>query len=155
LWFPWLLGGAFVAGALDISYAITFSYMRRGTPPARLLQFVASGALGPTALEGGTRTALLGLGFHFLNAFLITSAFFAVASRASGLLKRPIITGAAFGIAVYVVMNTVVIPLSRIGPRPFPRTDSLVTGLLVHMFGIGVPIVLAARRAFSPSTSTR
>jgi hypothetical protein len=45
-------------------------------------------------------------------------------------------------------MNLVVLPLSR-----FPRKLSfplpvLVTGLLVHMFLIGVPIALAARRAY-------
>jgi hypothetical protein len=48
-------------------------------------------------------------------------------------------------------MNYVVVPLSRIGPRPTPPTPVWTTGVLVHMFLIGTPIVLAARRAFTPN----
>jgi hypothetical protein len=45
-------------------------------------------------------------------------------------------------------MNFAVIPLSRIGPRPLAPVIVLVTGVLVHMFLIGVPIAWGARRAF-------
>jgi len=37
--------------------------------------------------------------------------------------------------------------LSRIGPRPFPAASVFITGILVHMFLIGTPIALGARRA--------
>jgi hypothetical protein len=47
-----LLGGL-IAGTLDILYAIGFSAWR-GTPPQRLLQFVASGLLGPASLRAAT-----------------------------------------------------------------------------------------------------
>lgn len=150
-WLKWLLAGAFIAGAIDITYAILFSYLRRGTAPERLLQFVASGALGPAAFEGGRTTAGLGLGFHFLNALIITAIFFAVAVRLPELLHRPLLTGMAWGVVVYVVMTFIVVRLSRIGPRPIPRPDAMISGLLIHMFGIGTPMVLAARRAFRPS----
>jgi hypothetical protein len=44
-------------------------------------------------------------------------------------------------------MNYVVIPLSAVPPRPGPRPLLVVvTGLLVHMFFIGLPIALFARR---------
>ena len=149
-WFPWLLRGALIAGTLDICYAISFAYLRRGMAPSRLLQFVASGALGPAAYEGGLPTALLGLGFHYLNALLITGVFFAGAALLPALLRRAVLSGVLYGIVVYAVMNLVVIPLSRIGPRPLPATDAMVTGLLIHLFGIGTPIALAARRGFHP-----
>jgi hypothetical protein len=150
-WGTPLVVAALVAGTLDITYAIVFSYLRSGTPPERLLQSVASGALGRDAFTGGAATAALGLGFHFLIAFTITALFFAAAARASALTRRPVLTGAAYGILVYAVMNYVVIPLSKIGPRPLPAAIVLVTGLLVHMFLIGVPIASGARRAFRTS----
>ena len=150
-WLKWLLVGASVAGAIDITYAIVFSYLRRGTSPERLLQFVASGALGSAAFEGGTTTAALGLGFHFLNALIITAIFFAIVVRIPDLLHRPVLTGMAWGVVVYVVMTFIVVPLSRIGPRPIPKPDAMISGLLIHMFGIGTPMVLAARRAFRGS----
>ena len=147
-WGKAMVASALIVGVLDISYAILFSYFRSGTPPARLLQSVASGALGRDAFSGGSATAALGLGFHFLIAFIITAIFFAVAARVPALTRRPVIIGALYGIAVYLVMNFAVIPLSKIGPRPLPATVVIVTGVLVHMFLIGVPIASGARRAF-------
>jgi hypothetical protein len=145
----WLIAGAFVAGTFDICFATGFSYLRSGVAPSRVLQFVASGALGPSAFQGGAATAAIGLGFHYLNAFLFTAAFFAVAASQRWLVRRPLLTGAPYGILVYAIMNFVVIPLSRIGPRP-PRAAAVaVPELLVHMFLIGWPIALAARRAFA------
>ena len=147
-WGKAMVASALIVGVLDISYAILFSYFRSGTPPARLLQSVASGALGRDAFSGGSATAALGLGFHFLIAFIITAIFFAVAARVPALTRRPVIIGALYGIAVYLVMNFAVIPLSKIGPRPLPATVVIITGVLVHMFLIGVPIASGARRAF-------
>lgn len=147
-WGKALIFSALTAGVLDIAYAILFSYFRSGTPPARLLQSVASGALGREAYAGGATTAALGLGFHFLIAFIITAIFFAAAARIPALTSRPLLTGALYGVGVYLVMNFVVIPLSKIGPRPLPAAVVVVTGVLVHMFLIGVPIASGARRAF-------
>ena len=139
---------ALIVGTLDITYAITFSYYRSGTSPARLLQSVAAGWFGrDAAFAGGAATAAAGLGFHFFIAFTITAIFFLAASRVPALIRQPAIAGPLYGIGVYCVMNYVVIPLSRIGPRPFPPMVVFVTGLLVHMFVIGLPIALGARRA--------
>ena len=147
----WLLTGWLVAGTLDILYAIVFSYLRSGVPPTRILHSVAAGAFGAAAYQGGTPMALAGLGFHYLNALLITIAFFVAAALWPALRRRPVPTGAAYGVFVYLVMNYVVIPLSRIGVFPSPPLAIWVTGVLVHMFFIGVPIALAARQAFGES----
>src|SRR5262245_1545855 len=106
-WVRWFLTGWLVAGTLDILYAVTYSYLYRGMAPSRLLQFVASGALGPAAFEGGTATALAGLGFHYLNALLITAIFFAAAALVPALVRRPVPTGMLYGAVVYAVMNAV------------------------------------------------
>ena len=137
-----------MVGVLDIAYAIAFSYWRSGTAPSRVLQSVASGALGRDAYAGGLPTAALGLALHFLIALIVTAIFFAVASRARALIMQPVLIGALYGIVVYLVMNFVVIPLSKIGPRPLPATIVIVTGVLVHIFLIGIPIASGAGRAF-------
>jgi uncharacterized membrane protein YagU involved in acid resistance len=140
--------GWMIAGTLDILYAVGFSYARSGVAPARVLQSVAAGGFGSAAFEGGAAMAVAGLGFHYLNALLITIAFFAAAAVAPALRRRPVLIGAVYGVLVYLLMNYVVIPLSRIGVFPSPPTAIWVTGVLVHMFFIGVPIALAARQAF-------
>jgi hypothetical protein len=139
---------ASIVGVLDITYAILFSYFRSGTSPQRLLQSVSAGWFGrDAAFAGGAATAAAGLGFHFLIAFTITAIFFLAARQLPSLVRQPFVTGPLYGIGVYIVMNWVVIPLSRIGPRPFPPAAVFVSGLLVHMFVIGLPIAFGARRA--------
>ena len=142
---PVLVGGL-IAGACDITYAIVFSGFR-GVPAERILQSVASGLLGAKAFEGGAATAALGLFLHFMIAFLLAVIFYAASVALPVLIRRPVITGACYGFAVFWVMNLVVLPLSA-----FPRKVTFVpivviTGLIVHMFFVGVPIALATRRA--------
>jgi hypothetical protein len=148
-----LLGGL-VAGACDITYATVFSYFRSGVPPMRILQSVASGLLGRASYEGGWPTALLGLGLHFFIAIIAAAVFFFAARRLEFPLRRPLLWGAGFGVLMYGFMNMVVLQLSRVPPRAAPAAMVVViTGLLVHMFGFGVPIALAARRAYAGTTA--
>ena len=143
-----LVGGLF-AGTLDIAYAILFSYFRAGISPTRILQSVASGLLGRDAYSGGLTIAALGLGLHFLIAFTATAAFFTGARWFPILISHPIISGVIYGVLIYAIMNYVVIPLSRFPPRATaPAKVIMITGILVHMFFIGVPIALAARRSY-------
>ena len=144
----WLAVGWLIAATCDICYATGFSYLYRGVAPSRILKSVAAGILGTDAYQGGAGVAALGLGLHYLNALIITCIFFAVASQVPALVRKPLPIGVLYGIVVYLVMNYVVVPLSRIGPRPTPPTPVWVTGVLVHMFLIGVPIVWAASHAF-------
>jgi hypothetical protein len=139
-----LIGGS-IAGALDITYAIGFSALR-GVPPIRILQSVASGLLGAPAFEGGVPTAALGLVLHFCIALIWATIFYFASKAIPFLTRHPVVAGLFYGFLIYAAMNLVVLPLSA-----FPRKVSfplvvLVTGLLVHMFCIGLPISLAVRR---------
>jgi hypothetical protein len=142
-----ILFGGLIAGACDITYAFIFYYLRSGLTPVQILQSVASGALGADAFKGGLPVAALGAFFHFLIAYIWATLYY-LASRKLPLLARlPYICGVVYGLLIYVFMNYVVVPLSA---APFkgntPSTATLVTGLLIHMLGIGLPIALATRR---------
>lgn len=78
----------------------------------RVLQSVASGLLGRLAFDGGWRTALLGLVLHFVMMLIIAAIFCALASIMAWTWRQPLLAGAIYGVAVYVVMNLVVVPLS-------------------------------------------
>ncbi|MEP6811223.1 MAG: hypothetical protein ABI992_13345, partial [Chthoniobacterales bacterium] len=129
----------------DISYAVGF-WALRGVAPQRVLQSVASGLLGATAFAGGWPTAVLGLALHFCIALLWAAGFCFLATRWPLLLQKAVSAGIVYGFLIFWVMNLVVLPLSA-----FPRKVTfpwlvLGTGLFVHMFFIGLPIALAARR---------
>lgn len=140
--------GALVAGTLDISYAIGISYALRGTAPSRILKSVASGWLGGDALNGGAGVAALGLASHFLIATIWTAIYFAAASKVDALWKRPFVFGPLYGILIYCGMNYVVIPLSAIGRVTVTPNVFMLTGILVHMFLIGLVMAIFARQAY-------
>ena len=141
-----ILAGGAVAGAIDITYAIVFSGFR-GVPATRILQSVASGLLGAGSYRGGVPAAALGLFLHFLIAFIWAAIFYFASRRLEVLTRHPVASGILYGAVIYAAMNFVVLPLSAF-PGRFTFVPLLVTtGVLVHMFGVGLPIALATRRA--------
>lgn len=135
-----ILWGGAIAGVCDITYAIV-SNMQRGVAWDRTLQSVASGWMGRAAFSGGMATAALGLASHFLIAFIWAALFYAASRTWKPLAQNPWLSGPLCGALVYVLMNKVVVPLSA-APFKIPLN---VTGLLVHMFLVGLPIAVAVR----------
>jgi uncharacterized membrane protein YagU involved in acid resistance len=141
-----ILVGGFTAGVLDLAFAIAFAYFN-GTSPLGLLQTVASGLIGEAAYSGGVATAALGLGLHFLIALLLAGVYFVASLRIPFLTRNALPSGALFGIAVFLLMRLVVLPLSAF-PHPVTfRPLATVLDLLSHMLLVGIPIALAVRRA--------
>lgn len=139
-----LTAGA-LAGALDIAAAFTI-YALRDVGPVRILQSIASGILGRAAFAGGAATAALGLLLHFFIATTAAAVYYAASRRLKLLLRRPILYGALYGIAVYAFMNYIVIPLSAVTQRPFVLSMALLM-VAVHVLCVGIPIALTVRRS--------
>jgi uncharacterized membrane protein YagU involved in acid resistance len=149
-----LLGGS-IAGALDLTAAFIASWLRAGVSPVRVMQSVASGLLGAAAYAGGAKSAVMGVALHFFIATVWTAVFY-FASRALRFLSDDaIVAGLLYGVAVYLFMNFVVIPLSAVPQRAAPPLSGRVIGVLVIMFCIGLPISLVVRRFSGQSESTR
>jgi hypothetical protein len=145
--FGWaLLIGTLAVGILDILDAIIFFGLRSGVAPIRIFQSIASGLLGRSAFAGGWNTALLGLALHFFIAFTIVLVYLLASRRLTVLTRAPVAAGLLYGIAAYLVMNLIVIPLSAATPS-VPPWPVVVNGVLIHMFGVGLPASLAARAA--------
>lgn len=128
------------AGTLDILSAV-FLAKKRGMSFTALLQFVASGALGKAAFQGGPGTAAAGMFFHYLIALLWAAAYFLLGDKLPEPLMHPIAFGALYGIVVHMVMSLVVIPLSRTPKRPFSWQPWLIQ-LPIHIAFVGLPIAL-------------
>lgn len=141
-----VIAGGFVAGALDIGYAIVFWALKRGVPAERILQSVAAGLLGRSSFDGGVPTAALGLALQFFIATTMSLAYYLAGTRATLLWRRPVLCGATYGLLLYVIMNFVVVPLSRALPG---SKDPLwvILSIAVHVFLIGIPIALFSRGA--------
>jgi hypothetical protein len=141
-----ILTAGLIAGALDILYVIVF-YGVRGVPATRILQGIAAGLLGREAAgKGGLATAALGLGLHFVIALGAAATFYAVSRRLRVLVERPVIGGLVFGVAVWLFMNLIVLPLSANPPRTFPPAQWMPV-FIAHLVCVGLPIALIVRRA--------
>lgn len=140
--------GGLIGGILDISDALVF-YGMRGVSPERLLQGIARGLLGMRAMQGGWAAALFGLALHFLIAFTAAAIYYAASRKIRMLRQRPIMSGLLYGVAVFLFMNMIVVPLSAIrrSPMAMLRFDLVsVNALLALMLFIGLPIALAVNR---------
>ena len=113
--------GGLLAGAGDITFAFVVNGLR-GVGPVRVLQSVAGGLLGAAAREGGLAAAALGAALHFLIAFAAAAVYWVAGRRLGVLVRRPVVCGLLYGVAVYLVMNFVVVPLSAVPPGACRRS---------------------------------
>ena len=138
------LTAGLIAGILDITAAF-FVYGWYGAEPIRILQGIASGILGPSAYSGGSKTAVLGLALHFLIALGAAAVFYGASRKLKFLTRHAVISGFLFGIAVYFFMQYAVLPLSAFHKGSF-SLSSILIGIVIHMFCVGLPISLTIRR---------
>jgi hypothetical protein len=139
-----ILIATLVAGTLDILAAVglTLFYGRRTV--AEMLRGVAAGPL-PDAPNWGAAGAAVGLAVHFVLMAVMATIFMLAASRWRRLWERPLPWGLLYGLATYVAMNLIVVPLRW--PAAFPPSPlSVATQLFCHVVLVGIPIALIARR---------
>jgi hypothetical protein len=141
-----ILWGGLMCGVMDMTAACIFYGVLRGNPTIRIMQSVATGLLGMAAYDGGAATAALGLFLHFTIAFAAATVFYFASRKLPVMIRHTILCGLLYGIAVYFFMQLVVVPLSAF-PHKGPFTLSLVTGITIHMFCVGLPISVAARKS--------
>ena len=135
---PAILAGGLAAGIIDGASAFrSFGW--------RMPYGIASGLLGskafPAAGGGGPAIWSLGLALHFVVAFG-AAAIYCLASRRFTFLGRNFLLGGVIcGMAVFLGMNLIVLPLSAV---PFPvgpfSVAALRLGLCFHVILVGLPI---------------
>ncbi|HEY2040798.1 MAG TPA: hypothetical protein VGG95_14095 [Edaphobacter sp.] len=145
------LWAGLLVGTLDIADALIF-YGIRGVPATRILQGIAFGLIGNSAFTLGTLSAVVGLVLHYFIATTVAAVYMLV-SLSLPLWRLPWLFGTLYGIAVYTVMNYMVLPLSHVGVRPIPAWIPLLNGIAALIFLVGIPLALIARRYLSPRRS--
>lgn len=147
-----ILWGGLIAGILDISSAFAL-WGLKGVAPTRVLQGIAAAFYGPASFQGGLTTASAGLAAHFLIAFTAAAVFSLAATRLPALLEYPFVAGPLYGICVWLVMYLLVLPMAGIHPKH--SVTSVATQVTIHIFCVGLPIALSARRAMLGTGETQ
>lgn len=136
-----------VAGVLDGAEASVMLNIKLGINPGQVMQYVASGLFGPQALKGGTPMILIGILLHFGIAFATAATYFLAYPKIKILRISPIMSGLALGLGTWIVMNLIVVPLSKTPPIPF-GADDIMIGIIWHMILVGLPISYITKRHF-------
>lgn len=144
-WINVLWGGLIIAlGDMTFATFVWFSWDAAGL--TRLFQTIAVGVLGKASFDGGMPAALLGAALHAFMATLFVLVYTLVAVRVPSLLRKPVAHGVLYGVLLYLIMNFVVLPLSRVHATPsFAHPYWIGFSVLAHMV-FGVICVLFARR---------
>jgi len=130
-----------VAGSLDILLAFLNAWISNGVTPTRVLQYIASGYFGTEAFAGGSGMALWGLLFHYLVALVFTTVFFFLFAKSGFLLRHKVLTAIGYGLLIWVVMNLVVLPMSRV-PASKMEPVAMIKGMAILILAIGAPLVI-------------
>jgi uncharacterized membrane protein YagU involved in acid resistance len=119
----------------------------RGITPKMVFQYIASGLIGMQAFRGGLLSTALGVAIHYTIALIWTGVFYGASRKLAILSRRPVLSGLVYGGAIYLFMNFIVLPLSRVPhPRSAITIASRVNAVLALLLFIGLPISLLVRR---------
>ncbi|HEX5313372.1 MAG TPA: hypothetical protein VFX38_00485 [Gammaproteobacteria bacterium] len=125
--------GGLGAGTLDIFIA---AWIGRVSPLV-VMQAIASGLLGSAALRGGASAAALGFLSQWILSLIIAAVYVLSAQRIRLLVRYWFVTGIAYGVVIFFVMNYVVMPLSAAPFGPHFTARSFVLNLLAMLlFGL-------------------
>ena len=140
-----ILYGTLASGVLDAADGVFFYFLTKHLNPIQVLQYIASGALGASAYQGGLATAGLGMLFHFVIAAAVAVVYVLASRKLLFLRQRWAASGLIYGAAVYLFMNLIVLPVTAIGPSPIPAA-ALINGLIGHALFVGLPIAFFAKQ---------
>ncbi|MEQ1495604.1 MAG: hypothetical protein ABL912_07570 [Novosphingobium sp.] len=141
----WLL-----CGTLDALYATILAAVRGGEM-AKVWTGVASGPFGDSANSWGAGGVLTGLSVHFAIMAVMVAVGLWLARKTPLGEVAPWKSGTFYGLVLYGLMYGIVLH-ARFGV-PFPNPDriKLILGLFPHIFIVGIPIFIFAKRAMNTS----
>ncbi len=145
------LGGA-VVGVLDALDGVVYFALKAGLNPIQVLQYIASGALGSRAFDGGLAAAGLGALIHFALAYAFTGAFIAAWPHVHAIRRHALAAGLGWGGAVWAFMNLIVLPQSNVAASPITAIDA-IHGIISHGLFVGLPAAFIAKRVLRASLS--
>lgn len=148
-----ILIGALAVALLDIVEPVIF-YALRGVQPIRVFQGVAAGWLGRDSFAGGLPTALVGAATHLFIATIVVTVYWIASQKFPMLTRRPVASGIVYGLAVYVMMTFVVVPLSAAGAGiRIPPPVLLANGIFAHLVCVGLPTAFIVRAGSADAPS--
>ena len=135
-----------IVGTLDILAAFLYFFIKTHSNPLTVLKFISSGLFGKEAFDGGSEMLLAGLVLHYTIALAFTIFFFWLYPKLTIFSQHKIVTGICYAIFISIIMNLVVIPLSKIPHRSFDL--NAIINVVILMLSIGIPLAYLADKFY-------
>jgi hypothetical protein len=142
-----LIGGAAV-GILDAADGVVWAGVTAGQNPIQVLQWIATGLLGPSAFQGGLAAAGLGAMIHFALSYGFTTAFVIAFRNIQAVRSHWVAFGLGWGALVWAFMNLLVLPSSPVPQAAF-TVGALVNGVIGHALTVGLAAAYVAKRVLA------
>ena len=114
----------------------------------RVFPYIASGIFGKDAFSGSVAMIIAGFLFHYIIAYCFTITFFLMYPRIKFLANNWVLSGILYGMFIWLLMNLVVVPLSRTHAATL-TFNSFIINLLILIVAIGLPLSYIAHRYYS------
>jgi hypothetical protein len=144
--FKTILTTGLTVGAVDGLAAVLLT-LYYGRPPLAVFKYIASGLLGPPAFSGSSLTIALGVFCHFFIALVWTFILFFLHPKLSTVLRSKILKSIFYGSLIWIVMNLLVLPLSRVPGGPIAINQAMI-GVSILIVAAGIPLTVSFDRYF-------
>lgn len=134
-----------LTGVVDGSFSGILAAFFYGSTVVKLFQGVAATLLGPSAADGGTRTAAIGILMHFGVAFAWSLVFLVLYNQFDALRAftqrsaGKLLTAAVYGPVIWMVMSLGIMPLLL--HRPTVITYKWWIQFVGHAPFVALPII--------------
>ena len=150
---PTIIKAGLIVGTLDILSAILYFYLKTGKRGfVTIPKYIASAAFGKQAYSAGAEMIFAGFIFHYVIAFAFTIFFFWLYPKITFFSKNNILTGIFYGVFTWAIMNLIIVPLSKIGSKPFDFSGASINALILVVC-IGIPLAFMANRFYKTNKS--
>lgn len=140
-----VLGGVCLALA-ELGFAMAYWAIQQ-VPLVRIPQSIASWVLGNHAFAGGWTSALLGTALYALLMVGVVLVYRLASQRFRLLLQRPLACGAAYGVAMYLLVFQIVVPHFTAATAQPMALDWLLACVAAYLVLIGIPCAKLAQWA--------
>lgn len=110
---------------------------------------IAATVMGPAA-QGNPAATAIGIALHFAVAIFWALGYVYLVRTQPQLVRRPWLSGIAFGLVVYVFMQIILITA---GAYHRPGPVALLTNLVAHTLFFGLPVALIVARSLDRTIS--
>ena len=143
----WVACGGVALGLADLAFAALYWFLHSGVAPVRIPQSIAGWVLEPAvARAGGVATALAGAALYCTVVAGMVAGYLKLSAWRPALHAQVVFSGAMYGLAMYVLLFRLVLPLVAPAHAPAPAMPTSWTiACLAAYAGIGIGCALVAR----------